>query len=98
MDAPRNVQCAVHGWHPEAFVCCHIFETLHTGLPVGFNWPPRSEHPHPDAWCNACDMSRVEAGGDWNEELERMLDIRLVCGACYERAKEIWEEGRKVNQ
>ena len=98
MEQPGKVKCAAHGWQDEAFVCQHIVESLHSGMPVGFHWPSDSHQRHPDAWCTECDARRTKAGGDWSDELNEMLGIRLVCGACYDHAKRIWEKGRKETQ
>jgi len=91
----RKIKCACHGWQNESFVCQHIVETLSTGVPVGFHWPVNSDSLHPDAWCTGCEEARVSAGGDWTPEVEEQLNIQLLCGACYDRAKEIWSDGRK---
>lgn len=93
-----KVECATHGWQDESFVCQHIVASLHTGSPVGFHWPSASESLHPDAWCSACQAARVSAGGDWTPEVEELLNIKLLCGACYEHAKSIWSRGYKAVQ
>src|SRR3954453_2990039 len=98
MDAPRQINCVQHGWQAESFVCRHIVESIRSGVPVGFHWPADSDQLHPDAWCSACDVARVEAGGEWNDQLNEILDIQLLCGACYVRAKAIWQRGRKEDQ
>lgn len=98
MSESIKVKCAAHGWQEESFVCQHIVESLHTGVPVGFHWPEGSSALHPDAWCSSCEEARVEAGGDWTPDVEEKLSIRLVCGACYEHAKSIWSKGRKELQ
>jgi hypothetical protein len=93
-----KVKCATHGWQDESFVCQHIVESLHTGAAVGFHWPAGSESLHPDAWCSACESARVSAGGDWTPEVEKLLNIKLLCGACYDHAKGIWSRGYKAAQ
>ena|SRR5437660_4968196 len=98
MSDPGKVKCTVHGWQNEAFVCRHIANSLHTGVPVGFHWPAGATTPHPDAWCSACDDARIAAGGDWTPEVNRELDVKILCGACYDHAKSIWSHGRKVTQ
>jgi hypothetical protein len=95
MSNELKIQCATHGWQEEAFVCQHIAESLQTGVPVGFHWPPDSTNSHPDAWCDACEQSRIDAGGDWTLEAEKLLNIKLLCGACYDFAKSIWKNGQK---
>ena len=98
MSAPRKVECNVHGVQDEAFVCQHIVESLYTGVPVGFFWSEESTSSHPDAWCASCEDARIQAGGDWTDEVEKILNIKLLCGACYDQAKNIWVQGRKVTQ
>ena len=98
MTDVRKITCSVHGLQEETFVCQHIVESLSTGIPVGFNWPPDQDKPRPDAWCAACERARIEAGGDWTPEVEKKLGVKLLCGACYDYAKSIWSKGRKVTQ
>jgi hypothetical protein len=52
----------------------------------------------PDAWCSACEQARIESGGDWTPEVEEELRVKLLCGACYDYAKSIWSNGRKITQ
>ena len=98
MGDSDKVECASHGWQAKAYACQHIVESLRTGVPVGFHWPEDQFDPHPDAWCTDCEERRLAAGGEWTPEVEAQLRIKLICGACYERAKSIWDKGRKVNQ
>lgn len=98
MTEPGKIKCNTHGWQQEAFVCQHIVGSLHSGVPVGFHWPAESTEPHPDAWCTACEETRLEAGGEWTPEAEVILGVKLLCAACYEYAKDIWARGYKVKQ
>lgn len=91
----EKVNCIVHGWQEESFVCQHIAASLSTGKPVGFHWSVESTSRHPDAWCSECEDARVEAGGEWTPEVEERLDIQLLCGTCYDHAKAIWVNGQK---
>jgi hypothetical protein len=91
-----KIKCEIHGTQDESFVCRHIVESLRTGVPVGFHWSKNSTSQHPDAWCTACNEARVKAGGDWTDALYAILDIKLLCGACYDHAKDIWMRGRKL--
>jgi hypothetical protein len=79
-------------------VCEHIVNSMHTGVPVGFHWPGDSTQRRPDAWCTGCDKARVTAGGEWTEEVMKNVNAKVLCGACYDHAKAIWEAGRKVTQ
>lgn len=98
MSDSQKIQCDVHGWQEQTFVCQHIAESLHTGIPVGFHWSAEQTEARPDAWCSACEQVRVEAGGDWTPEVEQKLSVKLLCGACYDYAKSIWSKGRKITQ
>ena len=98
MNEPGKIKCDTHGWQNEAFVCQHIVESMHTGIPVGFHWPEDSNSLHPDAWCSACEAARIQAGGDWTEEVTAQISVKLICAACYEYAKGIWSHGQKVVQ
>lgn len=51
-------------------LCASTSLNLFTGPPVGFHWPAESEQLHPDAWCSACEERRLEAGGEWTEEVD----------------------------
>jgi len=83
------VECHTHGPQPEAFVCVHVMESLRSGVGAGFFWPASSDQERPDAWCSSCEEARVEGGGDWNAELSKRLQVKLICGRCYDRAKDI---------
>jgi hypothetical protein len=96
-DAQR-IKCDVHGWQEQTFVCQHIAQSLNTGVPVGFHWSSKQTDARPDAWCSDCERARIEAGGDWTPEVEAKLRVKLLCGACYDYAKSIWANGRKITQ
>ena len=98
MSNSQKIQCDVHGWQEQTFVCQHIAQSLHTGIPVGFYWSSEQADARPDAWCSACEKARIEAGGDWTPEVEERLKVKLLCGACYDYAKSIWTKGRKITQ
>jgi hypothetical protein len=92
----KTISCSVHGWQEQAFVCQHIAHTLSIGIPVGFHWSSEQTDARPDAWCSACEEARLEAGGDWTAEVEKKLGVKLICGMCYDYAKSIWSDGRKI--
>jgi hypothetical protein len=99
MSDSQKINCDVHGWQEQTFVCQHIAHSLRTGIPVGFHWPAKQSSARPDAWCSDCEEARVEAGGDdWTPEVNEKLNIKLLCGACYDHAKSIWLNGRKITQ
>ena len=84
-----TIQCHVHGQQQETFVCQHLFEALDSGDRVGYFW---SGEPRGDAWCSACEAVRIREGGiegDWNERSMAFAGIKLLCGACYDRLREL---------
>jgi len=94
-DVPK-INCCTHGWQDQTFVCQHIAQSLHTGIPVGFHWPAAQTETRPDAWCSACEEARLGAGGDWTPEVEQKLGVKVLCGSCYDYAKSIWANARKT--
>ena len=96
MSDRQKINCGVHGWQEQTFVCQHIAQSLHTNIPVGFHWSSGQTDMRPDAWCSACEQARIDAGGDWTPEVEEKLRVKLLCGACYDYAKTIWSNGRKI--
>ena len=90
-----KVKCKTHGEQEAAYVCQHIVQSMHTGIPVGFHWP-ESDQRRPDAWCSTCEVARAQGSGEWTEELVKLLDVKILCGACYDHAKDIWLRGRKL--
>lgn len=87
---PRDglVECAEHGSQQATFVCQHLVQSLRDGRRVGFFWSSETDHPRPDAWCSACEVKRRDCGGEWNDESESFAGVTLLCGACYDRARE----------
>ena len=94
-EAPGKTQCSKHGLQDETYVCAHIAGSLASGVPVGFHWAADSGQARPDAWCSSCEAARAKAGGNWTDELVAILDVKMVCGACYDHAKQMWEASRK---
>lgn len=78
------VQCSTHGETEETFVCSHLAEA---SVGLGFNCnEPSDEKPFPDAWCDDCDLI-FQAYGGWNDESEKLVQIRLLCSGCYEKCR-----------
>ena len=88
-EKEKFVECASHGTQQATFVCQHIIETLRDGNPRGFWWADDPENLRPDAWCSECEAKVQAANGEWNDENEAFTGVKLLCGACYDRAKEI---------
>ena len=85
----NTVECQTHGEQEETFVCLHLARSLSTGETVGFFW---SGELRGDAWCSACEDVRIREGGsagDWNERSEKFANIKLLCGVCYDRLREL---------
>ncbi|MCG9748134.1 hypothetical protein [Shewanella sp. Isolate8] len=89
MDEEKYVECGTHGKQQATFVCQHIIQTLHDGKARGFWWANDPENPRPDAWCSECEVKVQETNGEWNDESEAFAGVKLLCGACYDRVKEI---------
>lgn len=83
-----DIQCAVHGAQPAAYVCEHLLLTLHDSQPRGF-FCDGDPSELPDAWCADCDHMLNAHGGEWTEELEGTVGVRLICGQCYGRIRAI---------
>jgi hypothetical protein len=79
-----KIQCATHGQSDQAFVCSYL---LGDAEGLGFNHgDPTAENPFPDAWCDDCEIIRTAHGG-WTEQSEKLMNISLLCSACYERVR-----------
>jgi hypothetical protein len=78
------VQCDLHGETPQTFVCTHLKDESY-GL--GFNREePSDANPYPDAWCDACEVVRLENNG-WDNTPDELFKIVLLCAECYERSR-----------
>jgi len=89
-----TIECATHGPQPETFVCQHIFRSLDTKVAVGFHWSREDSGPFPDAWCSECEAARSAGDGEWNDELMKMVGVKLLCAGCYTNVKSIWLAAR----
>lgn len=83
------VECDEHGLQQATFVCQHIILGLREDKPYGFWWSSDSNNPRPDAWCTACDEYLASSGGEWNDKTEAFAGVTLLCGSCYDRAREM---------
>ena len=83
-----TVTCDTHGDQQETFVCEHILEGSKTGRRVGFFLGEEGANPRPDAWCAECEQVFQEIGGDWELAPEREPKIHILCGLCYDKAKQ----------
>lgn len=77
----HEVECQVHGNQSATFVCQHLVSGEGEGVCLGFD-PENPLALYPDAWCEACDRRRAEAG-EWTDEVSEAADIKLLCSRCY---------------
>lgn len=76
----QTVECANHGEARATYVCVHLLNDPRQRWHCSY---PTADKRWPDAWCGACDRLFQEQG-EWNENNEDSLDIRLLCHFCYE--------------
>src|SRR5579859_5425156 len=92
-----KLRCQTHGEQEPTFVCRHIAVSLDTRQAVGFHWPKDSSSDRPDAWCTECERVRIGAGGEWTDAALDFVDLKVLCGGCYDEAKNIWLEARQAH-
>jgi hypothetical protein len=78
------VRCRGHGWSEPCFVCEHVTH----GEGLGFHVAAGCAALRPHAWCDACDVLLLAAGGSW-ELVEEDPPVSLVCGGCYDRYRDL---------
>ena len=83
IDDNAPVHCDRHGEATATYVCGHLFR-----LPrqQWFGEVPAPDFPFPDAWCADCNAELLRAGGEWTEEAEECLDLKILCHHCYQDA------------
>jgi len=82
-ESTKTVNCDQHGKQQETFVCEHLLY----GEKLGFHIADDElGNPRPDAWCSNCELIRQEFG-DWTDEAMKLVKIKLLCGACYDRVR-----------
>jgi hypothetical protein len=96
-ESESQIHCMTHGFQQRAYVCQHLFGSMSTGSPVGFHSSDEAE-PHSDAWCSACDQVWDEAKDECTPEVVKSLGLKVVCAACYDRAKGSWRAAGKCDQ
>jgi hypothetical protein len=90
-----KVKCATHGESQATYVCQHIMHSLDTGKAVGFHYPADSGGlERPDAWCWECNEVCRSEGGEWTDKALEFVQVTVLCGGCYDRAKAIWLKAR----
>ena len=82
-ESAAEVECHRHGPSSATFVCQHVVR----GVGVGFFTSAEDpDDPRPDAWCSDCEAMVNQAGG-WDERLEAIAKITLLCERCYDEAR-----------
>jgi hypothetical protein len=80
-----KIQCAGHGEAYSTFVCEH----LATKVPQEwFGDLPEEDNPWPDAWCAKCNSIFLREG-EWNEENEKEIKLKIICDRCYSDARSL---------
>jgi hypothetical protein len=77
-----KVRCATHGETEATYVC--------RGNSVGFRWPADTGLSRPDAWCWECNEFCRSEAGEWTEKALEFVQVSVLCGGCYDRARAIW--------
>ena len=80
------IECAEHGSSNASFVCTHVRQSLIDNVARGFCYSSLDPDVEPCAWCDHCDQMLTNGGGDWNEELEAVAKIKLLCSSCFMKA------------
>ena len=83
----NKVRCEIHGEQDETFVCQHVVQGLIENTAYGFWWADDPTNPRPDAWCTTCNVLVAQANGEWTNEVLEIAKVKLLCGACYDKAK-----------
>ena len=91
MDIDLFIDCNIHGKQEKTYVCQHIAQTVFDGIPRGFYQAddPSSSRPH--AWCLFCDQKLMKNKGVWDEDTVAFANVQIICGSCYDEAKELNE-------
>lgn len=85
----ERIQCNVHGTQDETYVCQHIADGLAARKRVGFFWTTEQlDNPRPDAYCTDCNTRAAANGGEWVGDAMEHLNPQVLCGACYDLAKQ----------
>ena len=92
----KYVECCEHGKQQATYVCQHTVQSLNDGVSRGF-WSaqPESDNERPDSWCGACEEVLNKTDGKWNDKSEQFASVKLICGMCYDRVKQLNTGNRK---
>jgi hypothetical protein len=78
-DVNKLMSCRVHGQGYATFVCQHLVAGKGRGFYFGDD-----EDVRPDAWCGECDARLEHNDGEWNDEIEALAGVKLLCSNCYD--------------
>ena len=92
----KYIECCEHGKQQATYVCQHMVQSINDGVARGF-WSaePGPGNERPDSWCSVCEETVNKTGGEWTDESELFAGVRLICGACYDRAKQLNTSSKK---
>lgn len=86
----KKTTCRFHGEQQQTLVCQHIVEGLRNQTRVGFFWTiGNPDNPRPDAYCSECEIRVRETAGEWVGEALDKLKPQVLCGVCYDAAKQL---------
>lgn len=87
----RYIECQAHEKQRSAFVCNHLIGANKVGFNEAFDTVEDMELGEDDgfqAWCDQCEAKRQKEG-EWNDNSQALVEIKLVCEKCYFEMKEI---------
>jgi TPP-dependent indolepyruvate ferredoxin oxidoreductase alpha subunit len=84
-----SVDCPVHGSSAITFVCAHVAASLKDKKPRGFWYSSFKVEDEPCAWCTECEDMLRAAGDEWNDEIQKHAQIKLLCFGCFVRAAQL---------
>jgi hypothetical protein len=76
----NQIKCSTHGGGYSTYVCEHL---ISNPAQQWFSDNASEVKRWPDSWCAACDRVFHEQG-EWNEQNESKIKIKLLCHHCYE--------------
>lgn len=94
MSVREKANCSTHGEQQRTYVCQHIYAGLVARQRVGFFWTSFDpDNPRPDAYCTECEMRVRKTDGEWIDETLEHLQPKILCGLCYDLAREFHTGG-----
>lgn len=94
MPSDGTSHCRIHGTQQRTQVCRHIAAGLASRQRVGFFWTTSDPNSaRPDAYCTACEERVEKTDGEWVGEALENLQPKVLCGVCYDLAKQFHQGG-----